>query len=463
MPRPSPSRSTAALAAAACLGLGVGLPGTAAASSISVLTTFTATDGYPVGNDYVNSSVLRDFAGNIYGATTNGAHNQGQIYQVSPSVHGAAPVKTILHDFFADSLHPGAYLPSGALVFDKAGNIWGTAQNGGANAAGALFELTKPATVGGSWTYRDVFDFPYLGSSSSPGPFLFDAVGNIYGVTQNGNYNSRVCGTTIGCGTIYRLLQPKTGSTVWRFQNLAQFNPDPYLNVPINIVRDTKGNLYGTNFGGPNPVDSGGGGEVWQLSPPTVAGAKWSLKTIFAFGGSRGPNGEFTTGYYPQSGVVVDVAGHLFGTTRKGGPNYYDDGTLYELTPPVAAGQPWGYSVLHGFLPSYSGGVDKNGVPEGAQPTGIKSDSTGNLYVVASKLGICTNVNIGPCGTGTIDMFAAGTWALTIIYSFPPQYTGGPFAPNGGFARDLSGNLYGTTSTYGFDNVSYGSLFKVTP
>jgi uncharacterized repeat protein (TIGR03803 family) len=98
-----------------------------------------------------NGPLVFDAAGNLYGATVEGGeHNSGTVFELSPTAAGGW-VETVLYNFFDRATERGS-LPTGSVIFDAAGNLYGTAYGGGANSRGAVFELSPRAS--GSWTLK---------------------------------------------------------------------------------------------------------------------------------------------------------------------------------------------------------------------------------------------------------------------------------------------------------------------
>jgi uncharacterized repeat protein (TIGR03803 family) len=147
-------------------------------------------------------------------------------------------------------------------------------------------------------------------------------------------------------------------------------------------------------------------------------------------------------GKTPESGLVQDSSGNLYGTTVNGGQ--YGYGTVFKMTLGGAE------TVLHSFAgPPSDGGYPDYG--------GLTLDAAGNLYGTTS--------GGGQFGGGTVfNVTATGT--ESVLYNFcsrPGCQDGG--GPLGGIVRDSAGNLYGTTVTGGTDGIccSYGTVFKLTP
>jgi hypothetical protein len=156
---------------------------------------------------------------------------------------------------------------------------------------------------------------------------------------------------------------------------LYSFNGNPDGASPLaGLISDASGALYGTTlWGGPyvNIATGNGYGTVFKLTPPVAAGQPWTETVLYAFTGSSGDSGN------PFGGLVSDASGALYGTTLWGGP-YADEvhfipgyGTVFKLTPPVAAGQPWTETVLYA---SFTGNSD------GSPASTLIFDASGALY-----------------------------------------------------------------------------------
>jgi uncharacterized repeat protein (TIGR03803 family) len=193
------------------------------------------------------------------------------------------------------------------------------------------------------------------------------------------------------------------------------------------LVQDSAGNLYGTTtLGGTN-----GAGTVFEVD---TAGNETVLYSFCSEPGCL--DGEL-----PYSALVMDSAGNLYGTTSGGGAHRY--GTVFELD---RAGQE---TVLYSFC-SVGNCVD------GAAPqAGLIFDTEGNLYGTTSEGGAYSYSN------GTVfELNAAGQ--ETVLYSFCPVVgCADGSEPYSGLVRDSMGNLYGTTTQGGKENV--GTVFKVDP
>ena len=99
-------------------------------------------------------------------------------------------------------------LPYAGLIFDKAGNLYGTTEFGGTNNQGTVFEITP--NTNGSWTESVLYNFTGNADGGQPYARLtFDASGNLYGTTNFGG--SANC--ALGCGTVFKLTPGSSGWT----------------------------------------------------------------------------------------------------------------------------------------------------------------------------------------------------------------------------------------------------------
>jgi uncharacterized repeat protein (TIGR03803 family) len=303
-----------------------------------VLHDFTASpDGK---NPY--GGVTFDAKGNLYGTTVAGGSGFcsgdgcGTVFMLAPSGNGWT--ESIIYSFQdgTDAAGPGS-----GLVFDKAGNLYGTSPDGGANAVGTVYELSP--TQSGVWKEQVIHNFTggNDGSTGSLGLILIDGSGNLYGVTELGGANS--------AGTIYKLAQ-SAGS--WKLTTLYAFKGQPDAAFPYGgLIADKAGNLYGTTYYG----GTSGVGTVFELNSHRQESVLYSFK-----GGTDSSSSTST--------LMFDNAGNLYGTASAGGNPGCDCGTVFELSP---SGGSWTEKVLHRFGTS----------PDGAYPYyGMSADANGNFY-----------------------------------------------------------------------------------
>jgi uncharacterized repeat protein (TIGR03803 family) len=304
------------------------------------------TDGY---QPY--ASLAFDAVGNLYGTTrSGGVYGYGTVFELTPEIGGSWTEK-LLHSF--NSNGTDGIFPFSSLVLDAAGNLYGTAFEGGAYGVGTVFEL-MPAAEGG-WTEKVLYTFdPSVGDGNNPYAGLtFDTAGNLYGTTvsERGFSNN---------GTVFELTPTAGGGWTEKILHYFYFGGDDGYSPYARLTFDAAGNLYGaTSLGGTE-----NGGAVFELTPAT--GGSWTEKVLHNFAFSN-----ITDGNTPYSQLIVDASGNLYGTTSGGGS--YDGGTVFELTP--VAGGTWTEAILHNF-----GG---NGA-DGTDPfAGLTRDSAGNLYGTA--------------------------------------------------------------------------------
>ena len=315
------------------------------------------------------------------------------------------------------------YAPSGTLVFDAAGNLYGLAQSGGPFNKGSVFQLT-PGTDG-KWTGKVIHAFGgHSGDGAQPmGGLVLDSAGNLYGTTFAGGSH--------GSGTAFELVR---GASGWSEIVLHNFGHASDGAQPVaGLIFDKAGNLYGTTYGG----GKNKGGTIFQLVPEGKG--HWTENVLYAFCPVTG----CADGRAPQAGVILDAAGNLYGTTSLGGnSNYGEDGVVFELS---SSGGLWTETVLYTFCST-------SGCPGGANPmSGLIFDAAGNLYGTTSG-----ETNSGAAFELTPG---AGTWTENTVLTFCCSKTG--LKPNGPLVFDAAGNLYGTTelgTRYG-----YGVAFELTP
>jgi uncharacterized repeat protein (TIGR03803 family) len=403
-----------------------------AASKEKVLHDF----GNGQDGDWPYAGLIFDGAGNLYGTTTEGgAYGDGTVFQLMPGGDGRW-TERILHNFQNNG--KDGYWPFAGLVFDAAGNLYGTTTKGGAFNFGTIFQMRPGAN--GQWSEKVLHNFG--GGKDGSGPYsslIFDAAGNLYGTTYEGG-GSGCYG--IGCGTVF-LLPPSTGSE-WILKVLHRFRDDGKdgHNPFAGVIFDAAGNLYGTTAYGPTyGYFYNGPGTVFQLAP--AANGRWIEKVLYTFNGPDGFN--------PYAGLVIDAAGNLYGTTLEGGGSAYD-GNIFQLTPD-GKGR-WTESDLYDFCDA------RYNCNDGIYPyAGVIFDASGNLYGTTYE-GTTSNSYCAADGCGTVFqlMPANGTWTEKILYSFHGEDGGLPYA---GLISDSAGNLYGTTT--GGGAYGNGTIFEITP
>lgn len=401
------------------------------------------------GRDGANpyGGVMFDAAGNLYATTElGGLLNEGTVFQLSPSA--TTWKETQLFNFRIKCTTGGicqsgtGNLPMSKLALDAKGNLYSTTYEGGKYGVGTVFQLAPPASAGGAWTEHVLHNFHEDGADGGIplGGVIVDQRGRLYGTTGGGGP-----GGPVGCGVVFSLTPPASGSTAWTEQILHAFQCAPDGQEPRGeLIRDPSGNFYGTTDSGGTGNCFSGCGTVYQLSPPKSPGGSWTETVLYSF--LNTPDGVG-----PYGGLVRDAAGNLYGTTYRGGSNPagcfgVGCGTVFELSPPAAAGGAWTETVLYSFT-----GMADGGVPL----AGLAMDRSGILYGTTDEGGA------SGCNCGVIFQLAqsaAGGWTETVLHTF----TG---APDGSYPQAgvtlHNGALYGTTMQGGARQQ--GVVFQVVP
>jgi len=156
------------------------------------------------GNDGANpyAAVIFDAAGNLYGTTYYGGYGSGTVFELTPGAENHWTEK-VLYSFCSVAGCPDGANPVGGLIFDAAGNLYGTTLLGGTYASGIVFKLTPGAN--GKWTQNVLHSFGEGKDGVNPaGGLIFDAAGNLYGTTQVGGAYCTANGG-YGCGTVFEI------------------------------------------------------------------------------------------------------------------------------------------------------------------------------------------------------------------------------------------------------------------
>jgi uncharacterized repeat protein (TIGR03803 family) len=320
------------------------------------------------------------------------------------------------------------------VTFDAFGNMYGVAENGGANSDGTVWEIKA-----GSQTLTTLATFNGT-NGPRPSGLVLDAQGNLFGASAGGGpFNQgTVWEIKAGSNTITMLGSfsggnggyPNSGMTlgpngqvlgttsagpgfngvVWSYTsagglNALAFFSDTNARRPLaGVTIDAHGNLYGTTAGG-GPT---GDGTVWMVKAGTS-----TITTLASFNG--------TNGSAPEGRVTVDAQGNIYGTAIAGGAS--GNGTVWMIAK--------GGSTINA-LASFDG--DNGGGPT----AGVTLDVHGNLYGTA--------IEGGSNNDGTLWELEAGSNVITALASFSAS-TG--TSPNSDVIFDANGNLYGTTESGG--------------
>ena len=350
----------------------------------AILTTLYSFTG---GNDGANpNALLRAANGSFYGTAQYGGSNfAGTVFQFS---RGGAV--SPLYSFTGGK--DGA-TPLAGLVQGPDGNFYGTTYQGGAYDNGTVFRIT-PAGVLSNLISLNITDgsFPYAGLTLGP-----DA--SFYGTTYQGGAGRS--DYVFKPGEVFRITPDGTLTVIYSFTNGLDGG---FPAAGVVLAKD--GTFYGmTSQGGPTS-----NGVVYQVTAGGVG------RSVASF--------NRTNGSMPRAGLVQDAAGNFYGTAALGGA--YGNGTVFRLSPtgPITP------------LYSFSGGAD------GSYPAAtLLLGSDGNFYG--------TTVYGGACAAGTVFRMAPdGT--LTTLVSFN-GYAGAN--PQASLVQDPDGSLYGTTQNGGANGV----------
>lgn len=425
----SRKRITQVLLALTSLGLVSSLLPALATTEIT-LWTFT---GGKNDGEFPAASLLRDKAGNLYGATLEGGasvgpgniHGDGTVFKVTPpATAGGAWTESLLWSFGVGGSSSDGTSPMGNLIMDGNGNLYGTTVGGGPTSKGlaglgTVFELLPPGVAGGNWTEAILHTF--TGGRDGSGPLTgltIDKKGDLYGTTPAGGaYQSGSSG-----GIVFELSPPATAGGAWTKKTLWNFGAGTDGAAPSSsLLRDAVGNLYGTTDGG----GIYGGGIVFELIKPTTAGGSWTESILWNFG-----NG--TDGGRPHGTLVMDKNGNLYGTASEGGS--FLGGTAFELSPPTVSGGDWNETILWDF------GNGSDGVGPDA---GMIMDPRGILYGTTESNPTLTAGTVFKLRPPAVS---GGAWTESILESLPSPVLAGVI-------MDPQGHLYG---------VTYGTVYELT-
>jgi uncharacterized repeat protein (TIGR03803 family) len=402
------------------LAVACSLAPAAAAAQVGVKTLLTFSGTESEGN------LIFDSAGNLYG-TTGDQYDPSLItvFKLSPNTDGTWTENVIWTATGGNeplNVRPG-------VVFDASGNLYGTSQYGGASGCGTVFKLTH--NLDGSWSESNLVDFDCgANGAHAIGGVTLDSAGNLYGTT--------IAGGNFGNGVVFQLT-PNSGGT-WTEKVLHHFtggNDGAYPDHPF-LVFDSSGSLYGSaTLGGEGNCALFGGacGTIFKMTPQ--ASGTWAFTVLHAFtGGGDGGNSEGT--------LLFDSAGNLYGTSYSGGK--YGEGVVFKLVP--QSNGTYREKVLHDF-----GSGD-----DGANPLGgVILDSAGNLFGTTANGGDNQCFNAPGCGiVYELRPNPVGTYVERILVHFHGTPNDGPYND---LVMDSLGNLFGAAT--GYNTFASGSIYEV--
>ena len=387
----------------------------AAASAIASAQarTYKETILYSFANtpdgEYPGPGLLMDAKGNLYGTTEGGGTLQGGTVFVLDT----SGKEMVLYNFSPNPLNNP--MPMGALVMDAQANLYGSTWEGGSASGGTVFKVAP----NGQETDLHVFTGEGGDGFLSKAGVVIDKHGNLYGTTIMGGASGA---GFLGYGIVYKVDPSGNETVLYSFTGKTD-GAYPYA----SLVLDTKGNLYGTTYGGGDLSCQApsGCGTVFKVDP---AGNE---TVLYSFTGAY-PD----YGLSPVGGLVRDRLGNLYGTTSYGGTVPYH-GNVFKLSPTGTI------TNLYSFTGS-------NG--DGEWPTSnLTLDGRGNLYG-ATSYGGSPDCYLG-CG---VVFKVSPDGQESILFAFTGSGTG--FEPSA-VIRAGRGHLYGTT--VGGGTFNFGTIFEL--
>jgi len=353
----------------------------AQAQNYQILHFFTGLEDGSLPSD----SPTLDAAGNVYGTAQGGFFECGNVFKFASKSDGTW-TETVLANF--DCSGADGRFPQGEVIFDKAGNLYGTTNDTGTLGGGTVFKLSP--NPDGTWTRTTLHNFagsPNDGAGSFGG-VVFDAAGNLYGETCWGGASN--------LGTVFQLKPEPDGSWTERVLHSFQGGTDGRCPFGSPTLDGAGNNLYGATYGGGINAQCPDCGTVFQLQRHQ----NWKENVLHTFTGGA-------DGMQPLAGVTWASPDTLYGTTMFGGPDNY--GTVYQV---VLAKNTWTESVIYSFT---------NGGAGGAFPQSSLALDGHNLYGTAQGGG--TSQNEDASGTVFKLVFSNGRWSERVLHSFdgPPQ------------------------------------------
>jgi len=427
----------------------------ALAAAIFLLTAPAAAHGYRILYAFCSqancadgdepNSLVSDASRNLYGtAYHGGANDAGAIFELKRGGNGYT--FTLVYSFcqLADCAD-GGYPPPG-LVRDTSGNLYGTTLLGGTGGySGEVFELLRGRK---NWSLKILHSFCSQGTNCADGSA--PQAGLAYAAQQSGalyDGTSPLFGTTVNGGTngvygvAYELAPGRSG---WTYQVLYNFcslaNCADGANPTAALVQDAAGNLFGTTAGGGVPQDVG---TVFELAN---AGGSWAENVLYTFCSLPG----CTDGADPEAGLVLDSQSNLDGTTLEGGVSCRVGlaegcGVAFTLAPSGTE------TVQHTFCVRLK-------CADGAGPVGTATpDANGDLFAIAEFGG---DFGIGSYGGGTLYELAGSRFTLLHKFCARPACSDGG-EPGSAPIRDASGHLLGTAAVGGAHNG--GVVYEYVP
>jgi uncharacterized repeat protein (TIGR03803 family) len=351
----------------------------------NVLYAFTGFDGaYPL------AGLLMDSSGNLYGtAQGGGAYGYGVVFELVNS--SGTYVEKVLCSFGGTATDGTS--PAAGLLMDSSGNLYGTAQGGGAYGYGVVFELVNSS---GTYVEKVLYSF---GGTATDGAYpvaglLMDASGNLYGTTSQGG--------AYGKGTVFELVN-SSGTymerVLYSFGGTAADGNDPIA----SLLLDASGNLYGTTKLGGSTTACGGSGCGTAFELVNSSGS-YAERLLHSFsGGSDGSN--------PAAALIMDSSGNLYSTTEVGGSSL-QGGTVFTINPTAAAADAtlsttsltFSNQLINTSSPAQTITVTNNGKANLIFGPDAVTLSGGQAMDFAISADLCSGTTVAPNATCTVSI-----------------------------------------------------------
>jgi uncharacterized repeat protein (TIGR03803 family) len=372
-------------------------------------------------NEHILGGLYMDNKGNMWGTTDNGgANSAGTIFEIT-----AKGVYSVVHTFGAagDGAHPQAN-----MIADKQHNLWGTTTYGGARGVGTIFEITASGSYSVAYSFCSVYQSNNCLDGSTPtAPLFLDNKGALVGTTDFGGTGVNCSGE---CGVVFKFAP--AGSI---FTTLHNFTHDGVDGTdPLGgVVQDKKHNYWGTTYNNGSATatcDGGNCGVVFEITAKGVYSVAHNLC-----------NQNCNDGYGPYAGLFEDKLGNLWGTTTQANGTSPDicAGTVFKIDTTST------FSVVKNFT------CVTNGVDGQFPRATLIEDKLGNMWGTAAGGGVHAH---------GIVFTIAPNGGFTDVYDFCSQANcADGSSPTTNLTLGKKGTIWGTTYGVG----APATIFKITP
>jgi uncharacterized repeat protein (TIGR03803 family) len=360
--------------------------------TITMLASFNGANGALPA-----AGLVMDANGNLYGTAREGGANSGAgLFPGGAGTVFELPRGSGTIIALASFNGTNGANPTAGLIMDGGGNLYGTAEAGGAGfgsasyprGEGVVFELAP-----GSSAITTLASFSGVNGATPRGRLVMDGSGDVYGATFDGGPGWNP-GHFLGYGTVFEVAVGSGAVTT-----LASFNGSNGYGPEAGVIMDGSGNLYGTTVEGgatwiAPPGGTNGIGSVFE-----VAAGSGAITTLASFNGSNGS--------YPAAGLITDGSGHFYSLTEQGGAG--NDGTIFELTngPSFAISGPSG--VTAGTAATFTlTALNTDGTPNPGYAGTVRITSSDPQADLPGNLTIS-----GGTGTFSVTLKTAGPQSIT--------------------------------------------------